>query len=89
MNKSEIKSAVVEDIMAEINEVPAIYLTTLIALIHAFKENVLKIPLPTQTNSNDVENEFDWDEMLTDIHLQRQKNNEIQFQKMNGLFSDL
>jgi hypothetical protein len=89
MNKSEIKSAVVEDIMAEINEVPAIYLTTLKALIHAFKENVLKIPLPTQTNSNDVENEFDWDEMLTDIHLQRQKNNEIQFQKMNGLFSDL
>ena len=35
------------------------------------------------------EDEFDWEEMLSEIHQKRQENNKIQFQKMDSLFSDL
>lgn len=85
MKEQEIKAAFVEDMVAEINEVPVMYLKILKALIHAFKENVLSLPSPTKKE----EDEFDWEEMLSEIHQKRQENNKIQFQKMDSLFSDL
>ena len=85
MKEQEIKAIFVAEMMAEINEVPVMYLKTLKALIHAFKENISSLPAPTK----EAEEEFDWEEMLSEIHERRQENNKIQFQKMDNLFSDL
>ena len=66
------KEILVNEILKEINEVPVIYLKTLYALIHSFKET---IPIPEKTLNNEMETNFDWDELLNEIHSNRDKNN--------------
>ena len=85
MKEQEIKAAFVEDMVAEINEVPFMYLKTLKALIHAFKENISSLPAPTK----ETEEDFDWEEMLSEIHQRRQENNKIQFGRMDNLFTNI
>ena len=41
--KSISKNVLLEQIMLEINEVPLVYLKTLYAIIHSFKENISTI----------------------------------------------
>lgn len=72
------KDVLLEQIMFEVNAVPLVYLKTLYAIIHSFKENISTIQ-PTQTASSVTETiseeDFDWDSLLNDIHTNRKKNN--------------
>jgi hypothetical protein len=83
-----IKKKMIEQILLDINEVPLVYLKTLQAIIHSFKENVSIIPtesIPSQAiEAETVLDDFDWDNLLEDIHSQRQANNQHIHQKIEG-----
>jgi hypothetical protein len=93
----EVKQKIAKDlfiaqIMSDINEIPLIYLKTLYALVHTFKENILTIqpeentiPMPAPKDEEDA---FDWDNLLKDIHLNRQKNNLILTNRINQFLTD-
>ena len=73
------KKYLIEQIMLEINEVPLVYLKTLHAIIHSFKENIVTIqppqtPIPAQEPISEEDN-FDWDTLLNEIHTNRKNNN--------------
>jgi hypothetical protein len=78
----EVKQKIAKDlfiaqIMSEINEIPLIYLKTLYALVHTFKKNIITIQSENSIvlPPKDEDENFDWDNLLKDIHLNRQKNN--------------
>lgn len=76
------KDVLVNEILKDINEVPLIYLKTLYALIHSFKET---IPMPDKFKEELSEKEFDWDELLNEIHSNRKKTNILLNQKLGML----
>ena len=77
--KSKAQKFIVEQILLDINEIPLVYLRTLQGIVHSFKENIVAIQSqqkPTDvTDSTEEATDFDWDNLLTDIHANRQKNN--------------
>ncbi len=92
----EVKQKIAKDlflaqIMSDINEIPLVYLKTLYALVHTFKENILTIPpenaMPMPT-PKDEEDNFDWDNLLKDIHLNRQKNNLLLTHRIHSFLTD-
>lgn len=88
--KNISKKLLIEQIMLDINDVPAVYLKTLYAIIHSFKENITTIqppqsPLPV---SEDDDN-FDWDSLLHDVHANRQKNNTLIHNRLQALTDSL
>lgn len=76
------KDILVNEILKEINEVPLVYLKTLYALIHSFKET---IPIPNKIQEEVNEINFDWDELLNEIHNNRNNNNILLTQKIGIL----
>jgi hypothetical protein len=91
VKKKIAKDLFIQQIMGEINEIPLIYLKTLYALVHTFKENILTIQpenrivkAPTQTDDD----AFDWDNLLNDIYLNRQKNNQLLTNRINQFLTD-
>lgn len=66
------KEILINEIIKELNDVPAIYLKTIFALIHSFKET---IPVPQNLKENSDDKDFDWDELLDEIHINRKKTN--------------
>jgi hypothetical protein len=76
---NKAKEKFVNEIIQDINEIPFVYMKTLYALIHTFKENILTIEnIEINTNievSDDETNDFDWDNLLDEIHQNRQINN--------------
>lgn len=74
------KDTLIKEIVNEINGIPIIYLKTLYALIHSFKET---IPIPDQLSTELADN-FNWDELLEEIHSNRNKTNQ-HFQKRTSV----
>ena len=88
-HKNIAKNALIEQIILEINQVPLVYLKTLHAIIHSFKENIVTIqptqsPLPT-SESIATEDNFDWDSLLNDIQTNRKKNNMLIHNRLTEL----
>ena len=79
MIEAQKKKYMIEQIMLDINEIPLVYLRTLQRIVHSFKEDIVAIqPQQKATAVTDAIEEttiFDWDNLLTDIHANRQKNN--------------
>ncbi|MEN9613237.1 MAG: hypothetical protein RLZZ628_4051 [Bacteroidota bacterium] len=76
IKKNISKEILIQQIASEIHEIPLIYLQTLYGLVHTFKENILAIPpQPPPMVSPPVEEALDWDLLLKEIYLNRQKNN--------------
>ena len=89
MHKNIAKNALIEQIILEINQVPLVYLKTLHAIIHSFKENIVTIQ-PTQSSlptseSIATEDNFDWDSLLNDIQTNRKKNNMLIHNRLTEL----
>jgi hypothetical protein len=76
IKKNISKEIFIQQIVSEINEIPLIYLQTLYSLVHTFKENILAIPPQPTPAIVPTEEVFDWDNLLNDIYLNRQKNNQ-------------
>lgn len=76
------KQFIINEIVQEINEIPVIYLKTLYALVHSFKET---IPYPVDIE----EDSFDWDNLLNEIHQNRNKNNLLMSERINQLTEGL
>lgn len=87
IKKNISKEIFIQQIVSEINEIPLIYLQTLYSLVHTFKENILAIPpQPTSTPAiASTEEVFDWDNLLNDIYLNRQKNNQALTNRINSI----
>ena len=87
--EKQIKENFIQEIIQEINEIPINYLRTLYAIVHTFKENILIVePVPQISPSSEEKNDdFDWDELIDEIHQERQRNNLAIQQKMDELFS--
>ncbi len=66
------KEILINEIVKELNEIPVIYLRTIFALIHSFKET---IPFPQQFKTSDREEDFNWDSLLDEIHQNRKQTN--------------
>ena len=85
--ESKLKDKFIIEIVNEINEIPVIYYKTIYEIIHTFRENMPNIQLENNAeNYNEIE--FDWDNLLNEIHLNRQKNNLLLNEKVNHLFQE-
>ncbi len=86
IKKNISKEIFIQQIVSEINEIPLIYLQTLYGLVHTFKENILAIPpQPAPAAPPPTEEVLDWDLLLKDIYLNRQKNNQALTQRIQSL----
>ncbi len=72
---TNLKEVFIREILQDINDVPIVYLRTLTALIHTFKENILTVER-LDIKQDYQEDNFDWDDLIDSIHTNRQRNNE-------------
>ena len=89
---NKAKETFINEIVQDINDIPFVYLRTLYGLIHTFKENILIIEngeINNKLNVQEDENDnFDWDNLIDEIHLNRQRNNINLSSKINQLLSE-
>jgi hypothetical protein len=85
IKKNISKEIFIQQIVNEINEIPAIYLQTLYGLVHTFKENILIVTPQASTTLVTLEDTFDWDDLMNDIYINRQKNNELLTKRMETI----
>lgn len=87
---NKAKQTFIDEIVQDINDIPFVYMKTLCALIHAFKENVLIIENVEMNNKFDVDDndDFDWDNLIDEIHQNRQRNNINLSAKISHLSSE-
>jgi hypothetical protein len=85
IKKNISKEIFIQQIVSEINEIPLIYLQTLYSLVHTFKENILAIPPQPTPAIVPTEEVFDWDNLLNDIYLNRQKQNQALTNRINSV----
>ncbi len=89
---NKAKETFINEIVQDINDIPFVYLRTLYGLIHTFKENILIIEngeINNKLNVQEDENDnFDWDNLIDKIHLNRQRNNINLSSKINQLLSE-
>jgi len=90
LKENKVKETFIKEIVQDINDIPIVYLRTLYALIHTFKENILIVEnIELQQNAKNKKNQtddFDWDNLIDEIHRNRQQNNEKMNLRVNNLF---
>jgi hypothetical protein len=71
------KQAIIKNIIKELDKIPLVYLQSLYQIIRTFRKH-----LPVATKKMDVlavkptEDNFDWDELIDNVHANRKRNNE-------------
>ena len=89
LKENKFKETYIKEILEDINDIPVVYLKTLYALIHSFKENILIVEHAdykqnTKTLNQDND-DFDWDSLIDEIHNNRRLNNDKLSLKINNL----
>jgi len=89
---NKAKETFINEIVQDINAIPLVYMKTLYALIHTFKENILTIENVQINNKfsvlEDENDDFNWDNLIDEIHNNRQQNNINLNTKINQLLSE-
>ncbi len=65
------------DILKEVNSLPFEYLKTLYAMVHSFRVN-----LPSKNIALEKKENFNWDNLIEEININRKSNNERMFKNL-------
>lgn len=61
---------IIKNILKELDKIPLIYLQNIYQIVRTFRKHLPIIPIKEQQKA------FDWDELIDNVHTNRQRNNE-------------